>query len=75
LSASPMAIAASGPLMDDAGEQMIGSVIIVDCAGRGDVDRFMADEPFNRAGLYESLHVNRWYQRVGASMEKESEGP
>jgi uncharacterized protein YciI len=66
LKASPIRIVASGPLMDDDNERMIGSVIVVDCANRGAVDDLMADEPFNRAGLYESLHVNRWIQRVGS---------
>ena len=65
LAASPIRIMASGPLMDDQGEQMIGSVIIVDCENRSAVDRLMADEPFNRVGLYENLKINRWYQRVG----------
>lgn len=65
LAASPIHIVASGPLMDDQKDQMIGSVVIVDCDGRSEVDELMADEPFNRAGLYESLHINRWHQRVG----------
>jgi len=61
----PIPVIASGPLMDDRGEQMIGSVIIVDSEDRSVVDRHMANEPFNLAGLYESLTINRWYQRVG----------
>ena len=65
LAAIPIRIIASGPLMDDRGEQMIGSLIIVDCENRSAVDRLMADEPFNRAGLYENLKINRWHQRVG----------
>ena len=61
----PVRVVGSGPLMDDQGEQMIGSVLIVDCEDRSAVDRLMADEPFNTAGLYESLTIHRWHQRVG----------
>lgn len=69
LAACPLNIVASGPLVDETGTRMIGSIVVVDCAHRGEVDRMMADEPFNRAGLYESLHVNRWHQRVGQIAE------
>lgn len=65
LEASPFPIVACGPLMDDRGERMIGSVVVVECDSRREVEQLMADEPFNRAGLYESLHINRWFQRVG----------
>ena len=64
LAAGPIRTIASGPLMDDWGEQMIGSSI-VDCENRSVVDRFMVDEPFTLAGLYETLTINRWHQRVG----------
>ncbi|MEM9685271.1 MAG: YciI family protein [Pseudomonadota bacterium] len=73
LEACPLDIVASGPLVDETGTRMIGSVVVVDCAHRGEVDRMMADEPFNRAGLYESLHVNRWFQRVGEIAEQPRE--
>lgn len=66
LAKSPVTIVSSGPLLSDTGGQMIGSLVIVDCADRDEVDALMADEPFNRAGLYESLHINRWQQRVGS---------
>ena len=74
LATSPIDIIASGPLMDDRGEQMIGSVIIVNCENRSAVDRFMADEPFNLAGLYENLKINRWHQRVGDIARQEYAG-
>ena len=74
LAASPIRTIASGPLMDDWGEQIIGSVIIVDCENRSAVDRLMADEPFNLAGLYETLTINRWHQRVGDIAHHEHAG-
>lgn len=66
LNSSPVTIVSSGPLLDEADGRMIGSLVIVDCKGRDEVDALMADEPFNLAGLYESLHINLWHQRVGA---------
>ncbi len=69
LDASPVTVVSSGPLLDETDGRMIGSLVIVDCEGRDEVDAMMADEPFNLAGLYESLHINHWHQRVGAFSE------
>ena len=71
MDAGPIRVVASGPLMDDQGEQMVGSSIIVDCENRRMVDQVMVDEPFNVAGLYESLTINRWHQRVGEILGSE----
>jgi maleylacetate reductase len=60
LAASGLCIVGSGPLMDDPDETPIGTVIIADCASRTEAARIMAAEPFNRAGLFESLHITRW---------------
>ena len=62
----PVKVVASGPLMDDSGAKMIGSVIIFDCEDRAEIDAMMVDEPFNKAGLYATLNITRWYQRGGA---------
>jgi uncharacterized protein YciI len=64
LSSCPFNVLQSGPLLDDKDETMIGSLIIVDCPGCDDVEQFMGKEPFNIAGLYESLNIHRWHQRV-----------
>jgi uncharacterized protein YciI len=70
LAACPFAVLQSGPLMNDNGETMIGSLIIVDCKERIDVERFMASEPFNISGLYESLNISHWHQRVNTVSPK-----
>ena len=64
LALSKIHIVASGPLLDDR-DRMIGSVVVVECDNRQQVDELMLNEPFNKAGLYESLHINRWHQRLG----------
>lgn len=64
LDGSQIRVVASGPLIDDQ-KRMIGSVVVVDCDSRQEVDDMMVAEPFNKAGLYESLHINCWHMRVG----------
>ncbi|MES2564821.1 MAG: YciI family protein [Pseudomonadota bacterium] len=52
-------IVAHGPLLDDDGVNAIGSVLILDVADRAEAQAFWADEPFNRAGVYEWT-MERW---------------
>ena len=52
-------IVARGPLLDDDGGKTIGSVLILDVAHKAEAEAFWADEPFNRAGVYEWT-IERW---------------
>ena len=60
-------IAFAGPLMQDDGVTMVGSLLAIDFASRDAALAWLADEPFTRAGLYASseIHafVNLWPQR------------
>lgn len=62
-------IAFAGPLLDDDGRTMIGSLLVIDFAGRDAALDWLADEPFTRAGLYGQTRVyafeNLWPQRAG----------
>ena len=62
-------IAFAGPLVQDDGETMIGSLLAIDFPDREAVQRWLADEPFTRAGLYASVEVhafvNLWPQKAG----------
>jgi uncharacterized protein YciI len=62
-------IAFAGPLTDDDGVTMIGSLLAIDFENRTAAQAWLADEPFTRAGLYASseIHafVNLWPQRAG----------
>ncbi|MBM3340949.1 MAG: hypothetical protein FJY56_02395 [Betaproteobacteria bacterium] len=51
---------ARGPLLDDAGERSIGSLIMLDVANKAEAEAFWANEPFNRAGVYEWVTMERW---------------
>ena len=49
-----------GPLLDDAGTGQLGSVLLLDIPDMDSACRLMADEPFNRAGLYADVSIYRW---------------
>jgi len=52
-------IVARGPLLDDDGVKTIGSVLILDVANKAAAEAFWADEPFNKAGVYDWT-MERW---------------
>ena len=62
-------IAFAGPLMHDDGVTMIGSLLVIDFAGRDAAQAWLANEPFTRAGLYAGVEmhgfVNLWPQKAG----------
>lgn len=62
-------IAFAGPLLQDDGQTMLGSLLVIDFEDRQSAERWMADEPFTKAGLYEHVSVlpfsNLWPQRAG----------
>ena len=53
-------VVAHGALLDDTGEKTIGNVMILDVADKAQAEAFWANEPFNRAGIYEQCTVERW---------------
>ena len=63
LESQPLKMFTAGPLMDDTGEKMIGSMLIFECDSREQIDAFLADEPFNKGGVFEQVNVHRWDKR------------
>jgi uncharacterized protein len=67
----PMAdkVAFAGPLTKDDGVSMIGTLWAIDFPSRDAAHAFLANEPFNKAGLFAStsIHafVNRSVQKAG----------
>lgn len=49
-----------GPLVTDDGETRNGSVLLLDFTGIEAARAFWAEEPYNRAGLYESVEFYAW---------------
>jgi len=46
----------AGPLLD--GETMIGSLLVLELADRAEMDKFLANDPYAKAGLFQSVSVH-----------------
>ena len=53
-----------GPYLDDQ-DRPIGSLIIVEAEDEAAVRAFMADEPYNRAGVMDGFDVRLWRYTAG----------
>ena len=53
-------LVSAGPLLSDDGQTMIGSLIIVDFAEKTALDTFVANDPYAKAGLFQSVSVKPW---------------
>ena len=51
---------ARGPLLDDAGNNTIGSLLMLDVANKAEAETFWDYEPFNLAGVFEQATIERW---------------
>ena len=51
---------ARGPMFDDDGIEMIGSLFIVEFPDRAACDRFWAGEPLNYGGVFKGATIERW---------------
>lgn len=51
---------AAGPLLSDDGAAMVGSLLVVECADRAAADAFAADDPYAKAGLFQSVTIRPW---------------
>ena len=46
-----------GPLLDDDGKTAVGSLIVMDFPDRAAAEAFIAEEPYNSAGLFEQVTI------------------
>jgi uncharacterized protein len=56
-------IVVSGPLTEDDGETMIGSLMIVEAPDREAAERWNANDPFHKAGLWEKVAITAYIKR------------
>ena len=56
-------VLSAGALLGDDGNP-IGSLLIVDFDDRTAVDRFLADDPYGKAGLFAEVEVTPWRKVV-----------
>ena len=54
----------AGPLLDDA-EQMIGSLVILDVADIAAAQSWADNDPYAKAGLFESVELIPWKRVIG----------
>ena len=47
----------AGPILSEDEKTPIGSMLIVDLPNRAAVDRFLAEDPYGKAGLFQSVTV------------------
>ena len=60
LTANQGLLLAAGALIDDDGTGGHGGILIVDTDDRAEAERFIANDPFSKAGLFQSVTVTRW---------------
>ncbi len=51
---------ARGPMFDDDGIELIGSLMIMEYPDRAGCDAFWSSEPLNHAGVFEDVTIERW---------------
>ena len=57
-----------GPVLDDAGEKPIGSLLIIEQADKASVQELIAEDPYAQAGLFERVEILGWKRVVGAAL-------
>ena len=55
----------SGPLQSDDGGIMIGSLFIMEAAGRDAIVAFVEADPFRKQGIWGELRITRFHRRRG----------
>lgn len=55
-------IVAAGPTLTEDREGMTGSVLLMDFPDLAAAQAFCADDPYARAGLFESVEITPWKQ-------------
>lgn len=51
---------AAGPTLSDDDDSMNGSVVILDLADKAEAEEFCANDPYAKAGLFESVAISKW---------------
>ena len=66
LKANAGRIRLGGPLLTEDGEGMTGSFLVIEGTSADDVEALLAQDPYGRAGLFESVEITPWKWTVGA---------
>ena len=55
----------AGPYLDDDGETMVGSLLVIEAADRAAAEEFVASDPYTKAELFESVDIRPWKWAIG----------
>jgi uncharacterized protein YciI len=56
-----------GPMLADDLQTPAGSMLILEGESAAEIEAILAEDPYRRAGLFESVTVTPWRQAVGQS--------
>ena len=59
----------AGPILNEKNEAPTGSVFIMDLSDRNAAERFAAEDPYSRAGLFASVDIARIRQTLPAGVQ------
>ncbi|MCF3628055.1 YciI family protein [Thalassospiraceae bacterium LMO-SO8] len=59
-------IVTAGPMQSDDGASMIGSMLVIDVPDRAAAEAFAKNDPYAKAGLFESTVIKRWKRTIPA---------
>ncbi len=65
LKSKPIEIVMAGPTVADDGETVTGSFLVVEAENRAQAETFSANDPYSKAGLFDSVLINAWKKTVG----------
>jgi uncharacterized protein YciI len=54
-----------GPTLDDLGERMNGTLLVVEATSIVEVQAFLADDPYVKAGIFERVEIRLWSWGLG----------
>ncbi|MEZ5841011.1 MAG: YciI family protein [Hyphomicrobiales bacterium] len=70
----PVRVLIGGPTLDAAGA-MNGTMLVIEAGALGDVETFMAGDPYVRAGLYGRLEIRPYAWGLGVPSSPAGDGP
>lgn len=56
----------AGPTLSEDGGGMTGSLLVLDFPDRAAAEAFAADDPYNKAGLFETVEIKPWRKTLPA---------
>jgi uncharacterized protein len=62
----PIVVVAGGPTLGESDNAMNGSLLVIEADNIEAVRRFVADDPYEVAGVYARVEIRPWYWSLGS---------